>query len=148
VRRSDCHDRIKDVMRSYQGALQTANVLLGIVEQRPQYLHDHHLDLAELRALAQELHNPYFIWMFACFESDLRHYWQAKIKNTKPSTERLISSIAARRQVPQVTQDAVHKIREYRNSLVHEQHDITRAFTMHEASRHLNTYIARLPPAW
>jgi hypothetical protein len=86
--------------------------------------------------------------MFACFESSLRHYWRASVRDTRPLTEQLISSIAGRRGVPQDTVDAVHEIREFRNCLIHEETEVEERFTIDEASRHLNTFLARLPLKW
>ena len=101
-----------------------------------------------MRAVPEQLHDIYFIRMFACFESDLRHYWRTNVRDTKPLTEQLLSSIAARRGVPQDTLDSVQEIREFRNVLIHEEHEIRRRFTIDEASAHLNTYLARLPLNW
>jgi len=107
MRRHDCHNAIKEVKSSYQTALQTVNVLIDIVENQPEYLYDNNLSLSELRSLAQELHDIYFSRLFACFESSLRHYWRTKIKDSKPSTQQLLSSIAGRLGVSQDTLDTV-----------------------------------------
>ena len=148
MHRLNCHNAIKQVRRSYQTALQTVNVLMGIVIERPEYLYDHNLSLTDLRALAEGLQDIYFARMFACFESSLRHYWRAKIKNSKPLTHQLLSSIAGRFGVPQDILDAVQEIRDFRNYLIHEEHEIERRFTIEEASGHLNSYLARLPLEW
>ena len=54
------------------------------------------LQLHALRALPDELHDMYFVWVFACFESDLRHYWRVAVRDTNPPTEQLLSSIVDR----------------------------------------------------
>jgi hypothetical protein len=56
--------------------------------------------------------------------------------------------IAGRRGVPNDTRDTVQKIREFRNVLIHEENEEKERFTIDEASRHLNTYLARLPLEW
>jgi hypothetical protein len=119
-----------------------------LATQQPQYLHDHDLSLPEIKSLVVGLHDVYFVRLFACFESALRHYWRTSVKATKPSTEQLLGSIAGRRGVPQDTLDAVHEIRKFRNYLIHEEHEVEARFTIEEASRHLNTYLARLPLEW
>jgi hypothetical protein len=111
-------------------------------------LYTNDLSLTELRSLAQELHDVYFVRMFACFESSLRHFWRTTIKNSKPLTRQLLSSIAGRLGVPQDTLDTVQEIRDFRNYLIHEEHEVKRRFTIVEASGHLNTYLARLPLEW
>jgi hypothetical protein len=148
MRRLDCHDRIKQVMRSYQNALRAVEVLIRLAVQQPRYLRDENLDLSELRALPKELHDVYFARMFAYFESDLRHYWRTTVRDTKPLTEHLLSAIAARRGVPQDTLDAVQRIREFRNYLIHEGHEPRRMIAIDEASGDLNAYLARLPLVW
>ncbi len=148
MRRLDCHDAIKQVKNSYQTALQTVSVLIAIVEAQPERLYANNLTLSDLRGLIGELHDIYFTRMFACFESSLRHYWRTEIRKSKPLTQQLLSSIAARRGVPQDTLDTVHEIRDFRNYLIHEEHEIKRRFTIDEESRHLNTYLARLPVEW
>jgi hypothetical protein len=86
--------------------------------------------------------------MFALFESSPRHYWRTNIRDSKPLTQQLISSIAGRLGVPQDTLDKVQEIRKFRNYLLHEEFEVTSSFTIEEASGHLNTYLARLPLEW
>lgn len=148
MRRFDCHDRIKQVKSRYETAVCTVRVLTQLAEQQPAYLRDHELSLAEMRTVIVELSEVYFVRMFACFESCLRHYWRASVKRTKPLTEQLLSSIARRRGIPQDTLDAVHEIREYRNCLVHEENQAARQYAINEAFKHLQTYLARLPIEW
>jgi len=148
MRRLDCHARIKGVKSSYQTALQVVNLLTKIAARQPRYLFDHSLDMVELEALGQGLHDVYFVRMFASFESSLRDYWRASVRNSRPATEQLLGAIAGRRGVPQDTLDAVQEIREFRNCLIHEEHQVRRRFTIDEASKHLNTYLARLPLEW
>jgi hypothetical protein len=148
MRRTDCHNRLKQVRMSYETARQTVEVFRRIAQQQPQYLYDYKLTLADIDALAIELHDIYFTRLFACFESILRQYWRAKVRNSRPSTEQLLSSVAGRFVVSQDTLDAVSEIRAFRNLLIHEEHDVKRRFTIDEASGHLNTFLARLPLHW
>ncbi len=148
MRRLDCHDRIKRVKSSYETAFNTVTVFIGIVEEQPDYLYNNDLDLSEMRALAKELHDIYFVRMFACFESCIRHYWWTRVRETKPATEQLLNSMAHKVGVPQDMLDTVHEIRDFRNNLIHEDHRANKRFTIDEASGPLNTYLARLPLEW
>src|ERR1700686_2776447 len=148
MRRIDCHNAIRQVRSSYETALRTVNVLIEIVKNQPEYLYQDELSLAELRALPGELQAVYFVRMFASFESSLRSFWRTTVRDTKPATHQLITSIAGRLAVPQDTLDAVHEIRNFRNYLIHEEHQDKRRFGIEEASGHLNTYLARLPLEW
>src|SRR5437899_2092528 len=145
MRRLDCHARIKQVKDDYHTIRQTLNVFSVVAQQQPQLLYDNDLTHAEVKTLADELHNVYFVRMFACFESSLRHYWRTKVRSTKPKTEQLLSSIAGRFGVPQDTLDVVHGIRKFRNFLIHEEDEESERFTIGDASGSLNTYLARLP---
>ncbi len=86
--------------------------------------------------------------MFASFESSLRHYWRTAVRDTKPPTEQLLASIAGRLGVPQDTLDLVQEVRDFRNYLIHEEHEPKKPYTMDDASRALNAYLARLPLEW
>jgi hypothetical protein len=147
MRRLDCLSRIKQLTSNYGTALRTVNTMIQFAQQESKYLHNYNLDLVEMRAVANQLHDIYFIRIFASFESSLRHYWRA-VRGTKPSTEQLISSIAARRGVPQDTLDIVQEIRAFRNFLIHEEHDVGLRYTIDDEFKHLNTYLARLPLQW
>ncbi len=148
MRRLDCHGRIKQLTNHYQTALRTVRAMIQLAELHPEYLRDYDLDPIEMRAVAKQLHDVYFTQLFACFESCLRDYWRTDVRDTSPPTKQLLSSIAARRGVPQNTLDVVHDIRNYRNYLIHEEHTATRECTIDESVNHLNTYIARLPRQW
>jgi hypothetical protein len=148
MRRLDCHDRVKQAKRSFETAIRTVNALIVLAERDPKYLHQNNLDLVEMRSLRAELHDIYFARMFSVFESSVRHFWRAKIQKSKPSTERLLSSVAAKRGVPQDTLDAVQEIRDFRNALLHEDHTVKRRFHIDEACGHLNRFLARLPNQW
>jgi hypothetical protein len=148
VFRIHCHDRIKQAKRSYEAALHTVNVLLELVTLQPKLIFEHELDLNEIRQLKQELHEVYFVRMFASFESSVRDYWRTSVRDTKPLTERLLNSVAGRRGVPEDIVDTVHEIRDFRNCLIHGDHVGETQFTIDEASRILNTYLARLPLQW
>jgi hypothetical protein len=151
MRRFDCHERIKQVERSYHTALQTVLVLIRLAEDQPKYLYDHNLDLREMRALPEQLRDVYFARIFACFESILRDYWRTTVRDTKPPTKQLLSLIAGMRVKRQDTLDDVQEIREYRNHLIHQEAEATRRFritTVEQASKCLNKYVADLDLTW
>jgi hypothetical protein len=148
MHRLDCHGRIKQAERSYKTALQTVSAFIALAEQQPELVLDNDLNLPELRALATELHTVFFARMFACFESSLRHYWWTSVRETRPLTRVLLDSIAGRRGVPLDTLLTVHEIREFRNYLMHEEHEAVKHFTIDGAIGQLNRYLARLPLEW
>lgn len=146
--RTRCFRRIAGVLDNYRTVLKTVDVLVQLAQNDPRYLKANALELSTLRALPRERHDVYFARMFACFESDLRHYWRTMGRKASPPTEHLLSSIAARRGLPQDTLDAVQRVRAYRNHLIHEQHEVPLPVTIDEALGCLNAYLARLPLEW
>jgi hypothetical protein len=148
MRREHCHRRINQVVLSYRTVLQTVEVLIQLAKSDPKYLHVNKLELSALQALTGELHDVYFVRVFACFESDLRHYWRTSVRDTKPPTEQLLSSIAARCGIPQNKINAVHDVRVFRNFLIHEEHEIRERLTIDDALKALNGYLAWLPLEW
>lgn len=148
MRRIDCHNRLKEVQQSYAAAFQTVGVLITLINRQPKLLYTHDLDPRTLNALGEELYDIYFVQMFASFESSLRHFWRTTVRNTRPLTAVLITCIAGRRGVPNDTHDTVQRIREFRNVLIHEENEEKERFKIDEASRSLNTYLARLPLEW
>jgi hypothetical protein len=148
MRRSECHDRIEEVRQSYQTARQIVKAFIEIATEQPKYLSGYGVSLQALRDLEAELHDIYFARVFACFESSLRHFWRTAIRDTRPPTEQLLSSIAGRLAIPQTTLDEVQEIRKFRNHLIHEEHELTQRLTVDDAGRHLNTFLARLPLEW
>lgn len=146
--RANCHDAINDVKRSYGTAIQTVRAVVQIVREQSAYLVRFGLALHEIQTVAAGLHDLYFVRMFACFESALRDYWRTAVRDTKPPTEALVSSIGARRTVPEDVLLEVQEIREFRNFLIHEERALQRQYTIDMACRSLNMYLARLPLRW
>ncbi len=149
MRGVDCHDRLKTIRNNYSTALATVQTVIEFAGQHIDLMQNKNLDLKALKAVESQLHEIYFARFFAGFENILRHYWKSGLgKDTSPMTSVLISSIGARRHIPQGTIDVVQAIRDYRNSLVHDEHQVLRAFTIEEASPHLHVFISRLPLVW
>jgi hypothetical protein len=52
------------------------------------------------------------------------------------------------RAIAEAVRDAVHEVREYRNSLVHERIDLALPVGLVESRRRLNTFLGKLPEKW
>jgi len=150
MRRLDCHGRIKAVRSRYHAARRALTVTIRLAEQQPGLLFENELDIGDLKMAANELEEIYFTRMFAAFESSLRDYWTARVRATRPLTEVLLNSVAARHSVPREKLDEVHEIRRFRNCPIHEELEFaeTRRFTIDDASGPLNEFLARLPLNW
>jgi hypothetical protein len=148
MRRKECHNRIEQVRSHYETALRVANTLIRLAEDQPKSLHGYNLTIGEMRPLLDEFHDMYFTRMFAWFESDLRHYWRTTVRDTRSSTEQLLSGIAARRAIPRTLLADVHEFREFRNYLIHEEHEARSPITIDVARHRMNAFLAWLPLEW
>ncbi len=146
--RDSCHNRIVEVYRNYSTVLTTVEVLIRLAKNDPKYLHVNKLEMRALRALPGALHDVFFVRMFACFESDLRHYWRTAVRDTNPPTEQLLSLVGGQRGISQDTIDAVQEVRKFRNHLVHEQHEAREPITIDVAMGRLRHYLKWLPLEW
>ena len=148
MRRADCHARIKQAERDHDDIISSLRMVAASTAPRAHLPGPGELTPQRLASLVEGIADLYFLRMFAHFESTLRHYWRAKGRATRPSTQALIDALARRVEVPQVTLDAAQMIRAFRNFLVHEEHDIVAPIRIDHAVRVLNTYLARLPLEW
>ena len=101
----------------------------------------------DVRSMSENLEGTYVIRVFAAFEAGLRSYWATQRK-TEPPSKDLIDSIATRRFVADEIRAAVHAVREYRNSLVHESDSTADPIELDKASSDLQEFFARLPFKW
>jgi hypothetical protein len=97
---------------------------------------------------SRDLEGTYFIRLFAEFETGLRQYWET-VSNTHPKTKDLLDSLAARCRIGDDQRDNAHRVREYRNSLVHEREDEeVDAIGIAEGRGYLCTFFSFLPREW
>lgn len=146
--RSACYDRVKAVRTACHTALETINVFKQLATNQPDLLYENDLTLPDINDVLRQMHDAYFVRMFGCFESVLRQYWQAEVKKSKPQMQLLCNSIANRLGIPQDTLDLVHEVRDFRNFVVHEEHEIIVRHTIDTAFGHLNAYLSRFPVQW
>ena len=143
---SDWLDRIKAVEREYAATRVAIERLLtqlapdpGIlgVGRRPR----------DLKAASENLEGTYLIRMFAEFETGVRSF-RKTIKKGNPPVKNLIDDVGAKRTIPDDVIQAAHRVRVYRNALVHERDEEVETVPISDSSRFLCTYFARLPIEW
>lgn len=147
--RFEWHDRIKAVER------ECRLTQLGLVRLDA----DARVDSAILRdagsvggsrALGDAIRNAegtYLIRMFAEFENALRSYWRT-LRPTVPVTRDLVDGVASQRRVGDGLRLDVHRVRNYRNQLVHEFESGADPVPIADARGHLNRFLRRLPEGW
>ncbi|MFO0825545.1 MAG: hypothetical protein U0792_20895 [Gemmataceae bacterium] len=139
-------ERIKGVERELLTARKAVDEFIAALKSGDAELPPN-TKLRDAETMSENLEGTYLIRLFAAFESGLRSYW-ATFKDTTPPSKDLIDSIAGRRGIPDDTREDVHAVREYRNSLVHENESETTPIEIGESRSRLCTFFARLPDQW
>lgn len=146
--RSGWHQRIKGVEQEYRAARLALDRLQRDARLDPEILRvargSPELSLPDAIRNAE---GTYLIRMFAEFENAIRSFWRT-IHTTVPVARDLVDGVGSRRRIPPVAIEAAHRVREYRNRLVHEFDAEAGRVAIGQASRHLNTYLGRLPEGW
>jgi hypothetical protein len=141
--------RIKLVEQEYSIATRAIQQLDDRARADPTIL-PANSKLKDVRRTAAELPATYFVRLYSVFEAGLRRYWSDGLnRDTQPPTSDLLDGIASAREIDHPVLDPAHRVREFRNMLVHEREEEPEdAFTLGEARRHLTRFFSYLPPVW
>lgn len=141
--------RLRRIERQWRVARISARLFDEGLQKNPALLAADDLEAADVTTYRDELSATYVIRLFAEFESGLRDWWQSGLGRTsRPATRQLIDSVAARRSIPDPWRDSVHAVREYRNSLVHEENEAAASVEIDIARGYLCRYFSWLPLDW
>jgi hypothetical protein len=108
----------------------------------------------DLNEAHRQLEATFLIRLWAEFETAVRSYygWLTNNLDSRIRALDLINAVNASRRGRSAGDSirlAVHEVREYRNSLVHDRDDLVPPVTLTDARRRLNTYLgAKLPERW
>ncbi len=147
--------RIKAVEREYVAMRQAADRFRQAAHDDPTILQGN-LRHREIVLASENLEGTYIIRLFAEFETGARQYWGANW-DTYPKTVDLLNGLAARCGIPETQRDNAHKVRDYRNVLVHEREDKPEPDEKSEdkpwktiagARGYLCHFFSFLPPEW
>jgi hypothetical protein len=146
-------DRLKAVVREF-------HVVEDAIERLRVAVADGRVDLPDgtttrdLDAARRQLEATFLIRLWAEFETALRSYygWLTNDPDPRIRSLDLVNAVAASRRgraLADAARMAVHEVRHYRNSLVHDRDDPAPAVPLLEARRRLNMYLgAKLPERW
>lgn len=141
--------RIKAVEREYEAAALAIGLFGDRLRTDPTALGDSGLAIQDFQELRANLQSTYLIRLFAEFEATLREAWRRAYRRAStPPMEQLMEAIAARCVMQQDWRDQAHAVREYRNSLVHEEAAAVAAIALPEARKRLSRFVSRLPLDW
>jgi hypothetical protein len=105
------------------------------------------LRYGEIVSASRNLEGTYIMRLFAELETGARQYWDAAW-GTEITTHNLFEALAARRSIPETALENGHKVRDYRNSLVHEREDQPDPIEVSAARSYLCTFFSYLPVEW
>ena len=139
--------RIKAVEREYGAIRFGTDRLLAAVNDDPSIL-EGQVRRPDIATASLRLEGTYVVRVFSEFETALRHFVRAFHMRNPKGSEALVNRVRDRGHVPRADADAVHRVREHRNVLVHERSTAVRPVTIREATRFLCTFLSRVQRIW
>jgi hypothetical protein len=140
-------ERITRVEREYRTGELAIGSLRTVVARDSGFLSRHDLQTSDLRNLGENFEATYFLRVFAEFEAALREVWAQTIRRrTVPKTEDLLNAIASRQSLPSALLENAHKVRKFRNALIHEGGEVPATVSIATARRNLCQFLGRMPP--
>ena len=144
---------ITAVLQEYLAASTASDLLTDQTRTNPEYGWDKGWEPRAGQAFADNLDATYILRIYAEFEAAIRDYWLTYLGHTtRPPMFQLVNTAIPNQRFSRDVIEKADEVREYRNSLVHDPEDLsgsgTSRFTLHEAKRHLCTYLSRLDPEW
>src|SRR4051812_22499115 len=139
--------RLKDVEREYNTSRLGMDRLYRQAVDDPGVLGGD-FRLRNIVTVLDRLEGTYLVRLFSEFETALRHFLRFLKLRQPNSTQTLVNRVRDRVGIPSEFADLVHKVREYRNSLVHDVEDEIDPVTIREATRACSTFLSWLQRLW
>jgi uncharacterized protein YutE (UPF0331/DUF86 family) len=139
--------RIKAVERAYGVIRFGTDRLVAAVNDDPSIL-IRQLNRSDIGTASRRLEATYIIRVFAEFETALQHFLQVFHVRRPRQTEALVNRVRDRGRIPDIHADAVHRVRVYRNVLVHARTDPVDEASIREATSFLCTFLSRVQRIW
>jgi hypothetical protein len=124
------------VSRLLQHAMENPNLLIG--DQRYR----------DIAAASDRLEGTYVVRVFAEFETALKQFLRAKGIKVPKDAKPLVNKVRDRVGISIDHADDVHKVRDYRNALVHERLRPALEVSMRDATKYLSTFLSWLQRTW
>jgi hypothetical protein len=147
MKRETLFNWIKDAEAEFKAAGIAVAALKNQLSRDPSALRQNGLSPASVANCLDNLEATYIVRLFAEFEAGLRTYWrQVRGPSYRPRiyVSVLINNVAGRLNASTTWLNNVHKVRECRNKLVHEQ-PVGPTLTLAECRSNLCTFLSLLP---
>jgi hypothetical protein len=148
-KRDEWIERIKAVEVEYLVAVLAVTVLRDRLRLEPHFLTGQ-FQLADVNRWDENLEATYLIRLYAVFEAGLREAWRLALgRETQPPMSDLLDGITSSRGIDHSFLEAAHRVREFRNNLVHEQDEEPEEIVaIGQVRRYLTRFFSFLPPHW
>lgn len=140
-------DRIKAVEREHRAVRFAADQLLQSLQDGTKLIQDD-LKRRDIDRASENLDGTYVIRLFAEFETALKRYLQDKKIRIPRDARPLLDRVAVRVGFSGDILISAHKVRMFRNRLVHDREDAGELLTIRQATSHLCTFLSRLQTTW
>lgn len=139
--------RIKAVEREYQATRLGTDRLITAVNADPTILSSL-VRRPDIHTASDHLEGTYLVRVFSEFETALQHFSRVFNIRKPGSTEALINRVRDRGHIPTADADSVHRVRDYRNDLVHDRAETADPVSIREATSSLCTFLSRIQRMW
>jgi hypothetical protein len=126
------------------------DVLQDRLQADPSLLAVRNLRMVHFRQGVINRELTYLVRLYAVFESGLRDAWHSAFhETTHPRMTDLLQALTSRRRIPREPLENAHRVRKYRNQIVHEQQeDGADQITLEMAVRFTCRFFSFLPEQW
>ena len=139
--------RIKAVEREYQAVRFGMDRLLQAVRDDSAVLLGQ-LESRDISSASRSLEGTYIVRVFSEFETSLQCFVRDFRLRKPRATKSLIEHVGAKGRIPQLHTEEVHRVREYRNVLVHLRSSPVSSLTLRECTGFLCTFLSRVQKMW
>ena len=139
--------RIKAVEREHRAIRVATDYRLAAIGNDPAIVQGHG-ERPDIKKASDNLEGTYIVRIFSEFETALQHFIRVFQIRKPRTTKALVNRVRARGKIPQDVADDVHRVRDFRNALVHERSAPADPVTIREATSSLCTFLSRVQGMW
>lgn len=146
----EAYDRMRNVRRELDAATFALAHTIRLVSSDLKALQDAGrggTSPSELARCRDSLEINYILRLFSEFEAAVRSFWVSTVRNSRPGMEVLMNRVADRVQMSPADRVLAHDIREYRNTIIH-QNPRALQYTYGDCAKALGKYLRWLPQSW
>lgn len=134
---------LKAIGHEYRATRFAVDRLLKEVRRDPGIVPEA-IEVQYLTDAQKFLEGTYVVRLFGEFETALRIFWDTLGKDSSPRMKDLVDGISSNKRILFDISMPVHRVREYRNELVHERDDVVTPIPIDEAEGYLSKFLRHM----